>query len=317
MSISRRDFFKKSLVAGAGAAVATMAAPLALDAKAKKNRKIKAKRVIITTFDGIRVDGLAQAHTPAIDSLIASGSASFTTRDVMPSITLPNYTSHLCGAGPEVHGVADNGWKVDNYKLQAVEADADGYFPSVFKALKDADPSIKTAYYWNWLPLINGMNPKYMDDKMSSTDEGYPALYDRAMEYIRTNKNEKMFMFLYNVHTDHVGHTSAWMSPEYIKSIEEGDAQVARLLKFLEAEGLMEETHIFFVTDHGGIGKGHGGVSPEEMIVPWVIKGPGIKKGFTITEPNNTVNTASTVLRLFGVDQPLCWTGEVPESIFL
>ena len=33
--------------------------------------------------------------------------------------------------------------------------------------------------------------------------------------------------------------------------------------------------------------------------------------------PNNTVNTAATVLRLFGVEQPLCWTGEVPESIFL
>ena len=31
---------------------------------------------------------------------------------------------------------------------------------------------------------------------------------------------------------------------------------------------------------------------------------------------NNTVNTASTVLRLFGLDQPLSWTGEVPESIF-
>ena len=52
------------------------------------------------------------------------------------------------------------------------------------------------------------------------------------------------------------------------------------------------------------------------MIVPWIIEGPGIKKGFTIEEANNTVNTASTVLKLFGVEQPLCWTGEVPMSIF-
>ena len=89
------------------------------------------------------------------------------------------------------------------------------------------------------------------------------------------------------------------------------------MLDFLKKEGLYEETHIMWITDHGGIGKGHGGVSPEEMIVPWVIKGPGIKKGFTITEANNTVNTASTVLKLFGVEQPLCWTGEVPMSIFL
>ena len=318
MSISRRDFFKKSLVAGAGVAAASMIGPIVPEAEAKNKRKMfgKAKRVIIMTFDGIRVDGLAQAKTPNIDSLIAGGSASFTTRDVMPSITLPNYTSHLTGAGPEVHGVTSNGWKVDDYKLSAIEKDEDGYFPSVFKVLKESVPGIKTAYYWNWMPLINGMNPKYFDDKLSSSDEGYPALYDRAIEFIRSNRSQKMFMFLYNVHTDHVGHTFEWMSPEYIKSIEEGDAQIGRMIDFLKSEGLYDGTHLMFITDHGGIGKNHGGISPEEMIVPWIIKGPGIKEGFTITEPNNTVNTASTVLRLFGAEQPLCWTGEVPESIF-
>ena len=137
------------------------------------------------------------------------------------------------------------------------------------------------------------------------------------MAFIKEHRDEPQFIFLYNVHTDHVGHTFAWMSPEYIESIEEGDVQVGRMMDFLKAEGLYEDTHIFFITDHGGIGKGHGGVSPEEMIVPWVIKGPGIKKGFTIEEANNTVNTAATVVRLFGAEQPLCWTGEVPESIFV
>ena len=122
MSITRRDFFKKSLVAGASAAAATMIGPFALEAEAKKGkvRIPKARRVIVMTFDGIRVDGLAKARTPNIDTLIAEGSASYLTRDVMPSITLPNYTSHLTGAGPEVHGVATNGWKVDDYKLAPV-----------------------------------------------------------------------------------------------------------------------------------------------------------------------------------------------------
>ncbi len=88
------------------------------------------------------------------------------------------------------------------------------------------------------------------------------------------------------------------------------------MIEFLKKEGLFEDSHLMFISDHGGIGNGHGGTTPEEMTVPWVISGRGIKKSFTITEPNNTVNTASTVLRLFGLDQPLCWTGEVPESIF-
>ncbi len=317
MAISRRNFLKTTLAAGA-ALSATMLDPLPAAAKAVKPKKrFRAKRVLIMTFDGIRVDALAQARTPNIDALIREGSASYTTRDVMPSVTLPNYTSHLCGAGPEVHGVADNRWLVDNYKLAAIERDAEGYFPSSFQVLKDQVPGIRTAFYWNWKPLIRPYNPKVFDDKLNVGNDDYSQLYDRAMQFISDHRDEPQFVFLYTVHTDHAGHEFAWMSPEYIKSIEDGDVQVGRMIEFLKAEGLYEDTHIFFITDHGGINKGHGGVSPEEMIVPWVVRGPGIKKGFTITEANNTVNTASTVVRLFGATQPLCWTGEVPESIFL
>ena len=316
MKISRRDFVKKSLAVASAVAATSALGTACVAGAASKGKKINAKRVIIFSFDGIRPDGLEQAKTPNIDSLIAAGSASFTTRVVMPSITLPNYTSHLCGAGPEVHGVTGNEWRVDNFSLPAIEMDEDGYFPSVYKVLKDKAPEVKTAYYWNWGPLINGMNPKWMDEKFEAAEEEYNVLCDRAMEYIAANRDSRMFMFLYTVHTDEEGHRYQWMSPEYIKSIEESDAQVGRVIEFLKNEGLFEESHLMFVSDHGGIAYGHGGTTPEEMNVPWVIQGPGIKEGFTIEEPNNTVNTASTVLRLFGLDQPLVWTGEVPESIF-
>ena len=84
----------------------------------------------------------------------------------------------------------------------------------------------------------------------------------------------------------------------------------------MKQEGLYEDTHFMFLTDHGGIEYGHGGVSVDEMIVPWGITGPKIVKGLKIEEPNNTVNTASVILRLFRVDQPACWTGEIPSTIF-
>lgn len=34
----------------------------------------------------------------------------------------------------------------------------------------------------------------------------------------------------------------------------------------------------------------------EQMIVPWGLAGPGIKKGAVLTEPNNTINTGSNGL---------------------
>lgn len=303
----------------AGIAGASIMNPLAAQALGKnsKAKKMKpAKRVLVIAFDGIRVDGLAQAHTPNLDALIARGSASMTTRDVMPSVTLPNFTSILTGAGPEVHGVDSNKWRPDKIKLPAVETDAEGYFPSVFKVLKENVPGIRTSFYWNWKPLSVPYNPKYLDDTLYAENDAYLPLYERAKAFLMEHKAEPSMTFLYTVHTDHAGHSYSWMSPEYIRAIEEGDAEAGRLFAFLEANGMLDDTHIFFITDHGGILKGHGGISKEEMIVPWVIAGPGIKKGFSITEANNTVNTASTILRLFGVPQPLCWTGEVPESIF-
>lgn len=70
------------------------------------------------------------------------------------------------------------------------------------------------------------------------------------------------------------------------------------------------------MSDHGGIRNGHGGVSVQEMVVPWGIVGPGIVRGEKMVEPNNTVNTASVILKLFRVKQPSCWTEKVLESIF-
>ena len=317
MDKSRRAFLKTSLAAGVAAGAMLSPIPAEAFTRIGKKKAKKAKRVLVIAFDGIRVDALAQAKTPNIDALIARGSASMQTRDVMPSITLPNFTSILTGAGPEVHGVDRNDWKPQEFRLPAVETDEDGYFPSIFKVLKDNVPGVRTAFYWNWKPLIIPYNPKCFDDTLYGENDAYVPLYDRAMEFLTEHRDEPTMIFLYTVHTDHAGHKHAWMSPEYIKAIEDGDVQVGRMVEFLKESGMLEDTHIFFITDHGGINYGHGGVSREEMIVPWVIAGPGIRKGFQITEANNTVNTASTILHLFGVEQPLCWTGEVPMSIFI
>lgn len=86
-------------------------------------------------------------------------------------------------------------------------------------------------------------------------------------------------VFLYSVHTDHAGHAHKWMSAEYIKSIEEADIQIGAFIDKMKKEGLYEDTYFMFLSDHGGIGHGHGGFSVDEMIVPWGITGPDIKKG--------------------------------------
>ena len=147
-------------------------------------------------------------------------------------------------------------------------------------------------------------------------NDAYSENYERALQFMLAHRSEPTVVFLYSVHTDHAGHKFSWMSPEYLKSIEEGDAAIGALLQKMKDEGIYDDTHFFFLSDHGGIRKGHGGVTTNEMLVPWGIAGPGIAQGLKISEPNNHLNTASVILRLFGLEQPDCWVGEVPESIF-
>lgn len=312
MTTSRRGF-----LAGAGLAGAAVLGGCAVvpGGKAAPKGSGLAKRVVLISLDGIRTDGLKQAKTPNLDALFAEGAFSNSTRDVMPSVTLPNWTSILCGVGPEQHGVTDNGWTSQKHRLEAVSRDEKGYLPSVFSELKRQVPQAKTAFYWNWKPLINPYNPATLDEASFEANDGFKGNYDKAFRFLEANRDQPTLVFLYDVHTDHAGHAHKWMSPEYIRSIEEADAAVGELVKRLKAANLFADTHFLFLTDHGGVGHGHGGVSPAEMIVPWGIVGPGVRKGFDL-RVNDTVNTAPTILRLFGAQAPACWTGRVAEAVF-
>lgn len=317
MKISRRNFLKKGVAGTLLLGAATVPQPLsAFVSSTSEAERRKSKRVVLISLDGICVAGFQQAKTPNLDALLSQGALSVETRVVMPSFTLPNWTSHLTGSGPEQHGVVNNAWTLAKHKLPAIETDADGYFPSVFKVLKDANPRIKTAFYYNWLNLIYPYNQKYLDEVSFLKQDAYLPNYEKAFNFMVENREDPTLVFLYSVHTDHAGHKHKWMSPEYIRSIEEADVEIGKLIDKMKQEDLYDDAHFMFLTDHGGIGYGHGGVSTDEMIVPWGITGPGIAKGVRMVEANNTVNTAAVILHLFKVKQPSCWTGEVPASIF-
>lgn len=320
MKITRRNFLKKVLAGTLLLGTAAIPQPLAAIATEVedvfKARKARTKRMVLISLDGICLAGFHQARTPNLDALLAEGVLSEQTRVVMPSVTLPNWTSHLTGSSPEQHGVVDNSWTISKFKLPAVETDAEGYYPSVFKVLKDNVAEMKIAFYYNWLNLIYPYNQRYLDEVGFLKNDGYVRNYEKAFNFLVENREHPTLVFLYSVHTDHAGHKYKWMSPEYIRSIEEADVEIGRFLNKLKREGLYEDSHFMFLTDHGGIEYGHGGVSVDEMIVPWGITGPGIAKGIRMSEANNTVNTASVILNLFRVEQPAEWTGEVPQSIF-
>ena len=116
-------------------------------------------------------------------------------------------------------------------------------------------------------------------------NDEYTNNYKKAYEFIVENEANPSLVFLYSVHVDHAGHQYNWMSPEYIKSIETIDHDIGNFIKRLKSSGLYESTNFLLITDHGGHrASGHGGLSIEEIEVPWGITGPSIVKGKSLEE---------------------------------
>ncbi|MGN7787579.1 alkaline phosphatase family protein [Niabella sp. 22666] len=276
-----------------------------------------AQRVVILGLDGFSTEGYKSIKHPHIDELFKNGVLSLTTRPVMPSVTLPNWTSHFTGSGPEEHGVTANTWTLQSHTLKAIDTDPDGYYPSIYKLVKEQVRGVKTAFYYNWAELINSTNTRYLDDRSFQHQDGYDSNYTRAIHFIDQNKKSPLLVFLYSVHTDHAGHGYGWMSKEYISAVEKADSAIGHFVNELKLKNLYKDTYFLLITDHGGINKGHGGVSMQEMQIPWAITGPTIQKKGLVDFYNSNKNTSLALAQIFRLKKiPSSWTGITPEGIF-
>jgi len=64
-------------------------------------------------------------------------------------------------------------------------------------------------------------------------------------------------------------------------------------------------------SDHGGIGNGHGGYTPSERYVPFIVFGNNIKKGTQISQNILNYDIAPTIAYFFNLETPLFWEGRI------
>ena len=77
-----------------------------------------------------------------------------------------------------------------------------------------------------------------------------------------------------------------------------------------------EETLIRKTAEHGGIKKGHGGITLQEVEIPFIIAGKNVRKGGEFQESMMQFDTAATMGYVFGVKQPQVWIGRPMIQVF-
>jgi arylsulfatase A-like enzyme len=99
---------------------------------------------------------------------------------------------------------------------------------------------------------------------------------------------------------DDRGHSAGFRSDRYREAVTKVDSLIGVLINTLKETGIYDETVVFVVSDHGGYEKSHGGSHPDEMIVPFIISGKWVKKGYKINHPVFNYDLAPTVAWLLG-----------------
>lgn len=268
--------------------------------------------VVVIGFDGLSPDGLKNADTPTFDRLISEGSSSMHARAVLPTSSSSNWASMIMGAGPEQHGITSNSWESENLTLPAVTQSEPFLFSTIFHLIRREKKfkEIGAIYQWGGFGRLFGKSDVDFDENPLTEDETAVI----ASRYIKT-KNP-LFTFVHFDHVDHAGHEYGHGSEEYYKSVEKADGLLAGILTAIGESEAAKNTLVIISADHGGKGKGHGGESLEEIEIPFIIWGKGIKSGYDLKFPVYQYDNAATVAFALGLDTPRAWIGKPVKEAF-
>jgi predicted AlkP superfamily pyrophosphatase or phosphodiesterase len=287
----------------------------------------KSRSVILFIIDGLRPDGIIQARTPNIDSMIESGAYSFKAHSVIPSHTLAGITSMFLGSNPKSHGLTET-WTPKTPP-----------FPSIIDTINSAEK--KVAAFYNWEPLIDFCKPESISASFYRKNvhniQGSLIIAKDAACYLVENPTD--LAVIYFGQTDHVGHYFGWMSKPYLEAIEKADKAIGNVINALKKTDNFKDTFFIVTSDHGGhtlekpflwmdkellIGS-HGydhdkeefTYIKEDIIIPWIISGHQLRHPgkLELKDIVNIADTAPTIAYLLKADPPKQWTGKIIEEI--
>jgi arylsulfatase A-like enzyme len=274
--------------------------------------------VLLITIDTARLDrfsytGVPGPGTPRIDALATEG-AGFVNAITPVPLTLPAHASLLTGRQPPSHTVRDNG----AYRLpESEETWAEllgevGFTTAAFIGAEVLDARYRLDQgFTTYDDAIEGPGDSPLLYYPERSGEEVVAAATRWLD----SQDEKpvfVWVHLFDPHTP-------YRPPEPERSRHESrydgeiayvDRVVGALLDHWNARRGLEETLVVVTADHGEALGEHGEpthgvlVHDATLLVPLVIRAPGLTSDQTITEPVSLIDVLPTVLTLLQLPTP-------------
>ena len=259
-------------------------------------------RLVLVVLDGIR-QGIAEHDMENVRALAMRGNRR-TMKTVLPSLSNPARATLVTGAGPDVHGVTNNG----RYSPPPVQ--------SLFSLARRY--GVPTAVYGGrfWAEAfgedIGGANMRGFNKEMHDVDdpelliEWQGEICDSMLSFLATR--DKGLIVAGLTAADEAGHDYGGRSDEYAQVAAAVDACLGRVIEAFN-DG---ETTFVVASDHGHIQRrghgGHGGAEKAVTAVPLVLAGKGVKPGSGLAYQ---IDVAPTIAALLGLPIPASSQGAV------
>lgn len=256
-------------------------------------------RVLVVSVDGLRPDVLLRADAPVLRALMDRGSFTMWAATTDVAVTLPSHVSMLTGVTPARHGITWNGdfpAGVATYPK----------VPTLFELAKRAGFTTAMAAGKSKFAALAkpGTLDRWFAPRQGSV--GDDAVADTAVAWIAAFRPQVLFVHLPD--GDRVGHSQGWGSPEHVRTVAATDRAIGRVLQALAMRGLLDSTVVIVSADHGGQGRTHGAGDLRSHFIPWIVCGPGIRRGYDLTEASarnvRTEDTFATACAVLGLTLP-------------
>ncbi|WP_127508387.1 alkaline phosphatase family protein [Paenibacillus humicus] len=274
---------------------------------AKKEAIIK--RVFILGMDGAG-NFVQQAQTPFLDAFLPQGAYTYAAQAESPTISAECWGSVLHGVVPARHGLTNEIAATEPYP-------AESPYPSLFRLAREQLPQAKLASFTGWGPINDGIIERNAGvEKLSAPDA---ELVPELIRYLEANPDAAL-LFLQLDEPDGSGHRYGYGpdSLPYLQAISECDRLLGSVVDAIGRLGLLEDSLIILLTDHGGGGAdkfSHGSEHEMDKNVFWGCVGPGIAPG-ELTAPVSIKDTAAVAARALGLQLPSGVDARIPEGLF-
>ncbi|EIP98105.1 putative AP superfamily protein [Opitutaceae bacterium TAV1] len=273
------------------------------------------EHVFIISFDQGAPAGIEKADMPVFKQMAASGAHAREAWTIVPSSTLPSHTSMLTGVGIQKHQIHWNDFWAPGKKQLDI--------PTIFNLAKDSGRGLVTAAYvskqkFRLFEYRGGIDHFILPKNESSLSVA--AAFAEDVGRLKPN-----LCFIHFGEPDVMGHLYGIWSPEKMKAFADSDAALKKIRDAVSAAGILDKSVFILTADHGchdtrdkegkTVGT-HGSANSDDVIIPWVAWGHGVRSGFAITTPVVQYDTAATALWLLGLPVPEDFWGRPVTSAF-